>query len=75
MLVLQRKSRESVVVGKADLLQQLLRVTVLEIRAGKVTLGFEADPAVAVHRSEVWNRIGALRAPGTPMAKPIVPAA
>jgi carbon storage regulator CsrA len=75
MLVLTRKSRESVVVGRADLLKQLLRVTVLDIRGGKVTLGFEADRAVSVHRLEVWNRIGALASPGSPTRKPIVPAA
>lgn len=57
MLVLSRKSQESVVIGGAPGLQPMLRVTVLEIRGGKVKLGFEADPTVPVQRSEVWERI------------------
>jgi carbon storage regulator len=57
MLVLSRKSQESVVVGGADGLHRLLKVTVLDIRGGSVRLGFEADAAVPVHRAEVWERI------------------
>jgi carbon storage regulator CsrA len=57
MLVLTRKCREMVVVGGADGLKVLLKVTVLEIENGKVRLGFEADNNVAIHRSEVWERI------------------
>ncbi len=36
-----------------------LRVIVLEIERGNVKLGFEVDPAVPVHRLEVWERIRA----------------
>lgn len=57
MLVLSRKSRESVVVGGADGLHRLLKVTVLGIKGTNVKLGFEVDPGVPVHRSEVWERI------------------
>ena len=57
MLVLSRKSHESVVVGGADGFHRLLRVRVLEIRGGRVRLGFEVDPDIPVHRSEVWERI------------------
>ena len=57
MLVLTRKSRESVVVGGADGLHRLLTVTVIDIRDGKVKLGFEADARVPIHREEVWERI------------------
>ena len=59
MLVLARKPNESVVVGGDDGLNRLLKVTVLEIRKGLVTLGFEADESVPIHRSEVWDRIKA----------------
>jgi carbon storage regulator len=59
MLVLSRKSRESVVVGASGGLEQLLKVTVLEIKNDRVRLGFEADAGVPVHRSEVWERIRA----------------
>ena len=57
MLVLSRKNRESVVIGGSDGLHRLLKVTVLEIRGSNVKLGFEADPDVPVHRSEVWEKI------------------
>jgi carbon storage regulator CsrA len=57
MLVLSRKSTESVVVGEAGRAEQLLKVTVLEIKNGSVRLGFEAHASVAIHRSEIWERI------------------
>ena len=59
MLVLTRKSRESVVIGGANGIEQVLKVTVLDIQAGKVRLGFEAPANVPVHRSEVWERLHA----------------
>jgi carbon storage regulator CsrA len=63
MLVLSRKSQETVVVGGADGLSRLVTVTVLEITAGKVRLGFEAADAIPVHRGEVWERILAAHPP------------
>jgi carbon storage regulator CsrA len=57
MLVLSRKSLESVVVGGAGGFERMLKVTVLEIKNGSVRLGFEADASIPVHRSEVWERI------------------
>ena len=59
MLVLARKNLEAVVVGDANDSEQLLKVTVLEIRGRYVRLGFEADVTVPVHRAEVWERIRA----------------
>ena len=59
MLVLSRKDQESVVVSGSDGLHRLLRVKVLEIRGTSVKLGFEVDPDVPVHRSEVWERVQA----------------
>jgi carbon storage regulator CsrA len=55
MLVLSRKTEESVVVGDGP--TRLLKVTVLAIRSGIVKLGFEAADDVTVHRAEVWNRL------------------
>ena len=75
MLVLTRKSNESVVVGGSDRLERLLKVTVLEIGNGKVRLGFEAESDIPIHRFEVWERIkaGILRdSPATGPASPIV---
>ena len=57
MLVLTRKSRESVVVGGADGFHRLLKVTVLAIKGTHVKLGFEVDEDVPVHPSEVRERI------------------
>ncbi len=63
MLVLSRKSRESVVVGASGALEPMLKVTVLEIKNDRVRLGFEADSGIPVHRSEVWERIRAGEGP------------
>ena len=57
MLVLSRKNRESVVIGGSDGIHRLMKVTVLGIKGSNVKLGFEVDPEVPVHRSEVWERI------------------
>ena len=57
MLVLSRKSQQSVVVGGSGGFERMLKVTVLEIQGGKVRLGFDVDATVPVHRMEVWERI------------------
>jgi len=57
MLVLSRKSDESVVVGADGSLGGRVKVTVLEIGPGSVKLGFEANKEVPVYREEVWERI------------------
>jgi carbon storage regulator len=57
MLVLSRKSQESVVVGGISAVDPKLVVTVLGIQGGKVRLGFEVPVDVPVHRFEVWERI------------------
>ena len=57
MLVLSRKQQESVVVGKTGEVKGLLKVTVLEIKQGRVRLGFEVAADVFVHRWEIWERI------------------
>ena len=60
MLVLSRKTEESVVVGGHrghKRFEPMLKVTVLEINGERVSLGFEASKDVPVHRWEVWERI------------------
>lgn len=59
MLVLSRKSEQSVVVGGSNGVEHMLKVTVLEIGSGHVKLGFEANEDVPIHRMEVWERINA----------------
>jgi len=57
MLVLSRKALESVVVGGSSGFEQVIKVTVVEIKNGRVRLGFEAAVGIPVHRWEVWQRI------------------
>jgi carbon storage regulator len=57
MLVLTRKNRESVVVGRPEDLEVVLKITILGIEGGRVRLGFEADASMPIHRREVWDRI------------------
>jgi carbon storage regulator CsrA len=59
MLVLTRKSQESVIVGGAAGFEPMLKVTVLEIVGGRVRLGFEVDKDVPVHRWEIWEKLHA----------------
>jgi len=59
MLVLARKSRESVVIAANHDSDELVRVTVIDVREGRVKLGFQANNAVAIHREEVWERVRA----------------
>lgn len=57
MLILSRKMQEAVIVDGGGGPANLLKVTVLEIAAGRVKLGFEAAGDVPVHRLEVWERM------------------
>lgn len=66
MLVLSRKSNESIVINNN------IKVTVVEIRGDKVRLGIEAPKNIPVHREEIYNQIngqpaaGSTPDPGTP---------
>jgi len=73
MLVLSRKSLESVVVGGSGGREPVLKVTVLQINGSSVRLGFEADKEVPVHRWEVWERIRAGDQTDSPAADPAAP--
>jgi carbon storage regulator len=71
MLVLTRKCQEVVVIGGADGLNVLLKVTVLGIEQNKVRLGFEAADDVPVHRQEVWERLRASAQTQGPQESPV----
>lgn len=58
MLVLSRRSDQSVMIGGSREFKHIVKVTVLEIKSGQVKLGFEAVERVPIHRWEVWERIG-----------------
>jgi carbon storage regulator len=51
MLVLSRKKDESIIINDD------IRVTVVEIRGDKVRLGIEAPKDITVHRREVYEAI------------------
>jgi carbon storage regulator len=74
MLVLSRKACEAVVVGRAGGFERLLKVTVLEIKGGRVRLGFEAEADIPVHRWEVWERLRSGVSPEGPRDGPTEPA-
>ncbi|MBI3985862.1 MAG: carbon storage regulator CsrA [Lentisphaerae bacterium] len=51
MLVLTRKSEESVMVGNA------IEIKVLNVRGDQVSLGFSAPREISIHRKEVYDAI------------------
>ncbi len=51
MLVLSRKKDESIIINDH------IRVTIVEIRGDKVRLGIEAPKDVSVHRREIYEAI------------------
>ena len=50
MLILSRKINETIVINDN------IKVTVLEVRGDKVRLGVEAPKSINVDRKEVWER-------------------
>ena len=63
MLVLSRRSNESIVIGGSGGLDRLLKLTVIRISTGTVKLGIEVPDDIPVHRLEVWERIRAGASP------------
>ena len=57
MLVLTRKTNESIIIGEDIVL------TVIEIRRDKVRLGIKAPREVSVHRREIYEAIKRGEAP------------
>ena len=51
MLVLSRKSGEAIVIGGN------ITVTVLEVRGGRVKLGFTGPDEAPIHRAEIYEKI------------------
>jgi carbon storage regulator len=59
MLVLSRKKNESIVIDDR------IKIVVVEIRGDKVRLGVEAPKEVPVHRQEVYDAIKRANQTGT----------
>lgn len=51
MLVLTRKTGESIVVGDS------INITILEVKADSVKIGIEAPREMSIHRKEVYEAI------------------
>jgi len=51
MLVLTRKTGETIVVGNS------VRITIIESSSGAVRLGFEAPAEVSIYREEIYREI------------------
>ena len=57
MLILARKNPESVVLMKDEAGEALLKITVLDIKGGRVILGFEAKQRLPIYRQEIYEQI------------------
>ncbi|MBC2677167.1 carbon storage regulator CsrA [Pseudomonas sp. CFBP 8758] len=57
MLILTRNTDESIVI------EDDIRITIIDVKGGQVRLGIDAPRDVAVHRQEIYERIKA----GVPM--------
>jgi sRNA-binding carbon storage regulator CsrA len=57
MFILSRSREESVIVDGFNSPKRALKVTVLEIKGGRVKLGFEVNADAPVDRSQAWNQI------------------
>lgn len=75
MLVLSRKPGEQIVIGSD------IRVTVIELKGGKVKIGIDAPNDVAIYRAELRDWVDESRpkevadqAGAAPSAKRVVPA-
>ena len=51
MLVLSRKLNESIIINDS------IKVTIVEIRGDKIRIGIEAPKDVTVHRREIYDAI------------------
>ena len=57
MLVLTRKTDQSITLGDPASADAAIEITVVEIRGGEVRLGIQAPKSVVVHRKEVWEQV------------------
>jgi sRNA-binding carbon storage regulator CsrA len=58
MFIVSRKSEESVIVDGFNCPKRALKVTVLEVKGGRVKLGLEVNAEDPVRRSQAWNQVG-----------------
>ena len=61
MLVLSRKRDEAIIIGHGE---DAIRITVVDIRNGKIRIGVEAPKDIPVNRKEVYDAIRRLENDG-----------
>jgi len=66
MLVFTRKCEESVMVGGPRDFERVLKVTILEIKGGRVKLSVDVTDDALVDRWEVWQRVRSSDRPSNP---------
>lgn len=59
MLVLTRKKNEAI------MLNDMVRIVVVDVRGDKVRIGIEAPKEISVHREEIWLAIKQQKEGGT----------
>jgi len=57
MLVLSRHANETIVIGDDKTGENLITITLVEMRGDKVRIGIDAPRDLDVHRGEVWSKI------------------
>ncbi|MEK6642796.1 MAG: carbon storage regulator [Planctomycetota bacterium] len=57
MFVVSRRHAESVIVDGFNTPERSLKVTVLEVKDGRVRLGFEVNKDVSLQRAEEWEHV------------------
>ncbi len=63
MLILTRKSGESIVIGDN------IRITVIDIKGNQIRLGIEAPHETSVHREEIYKKVQAANVSAADSAK------
>ena len=43
--------------GDRAIVDDIIRVTIVEVQGGRVRLGFEAPKNVVIHRENVWEKV------------------
>ena len=72
MLVVARKPNESVVISSSDGIHRLLNVRIVAINGSVVTLGFDMDSTMILHRKEVLDKVrGVQQPPPAFMSRPL----
>lgn len=62
MLLLSRKPGQKITIPIVDIENDVIEITVIEIRGDRVRLGFRANPEIEIFRNEIYVQIQAQEA-------------